>query len=295
MAPQPEVVIIGAGPAGVAAAIQLRRYRVPFVLLEKERIGGLLWNANLLENYPGFPDGIPGPELVGLFLRQMERLGVDAILEEATILDVDAGTPTVTTRLHSYSPRIVLVASGTRALPFPLEIPATLKDRVVSSVISILAVRQKHIVIVGAGDAALDYGLNLLRHNAVTILNRGTEVQGLPLLWERAQSSPRFSYRDETVVTGITAPPHGAGLSIQCESRGTTSSISADFVVFALGREPEVSFLSSRSREMEAALMERGQLFFIGDVRNGLMRQTAIAAGDGLRAAMQIYSSRGRA
>ncbi len=70
-----EVIIIGAGPAGMTAAIQLKRYGIPFVLLEKERVGGLLWNANLVENYPGFPAGVSGPRLVGLIEKQMERIG----------------------------------------------------------------------------------------------------------------------------------------------------------------------------------------------------------------------------
>jgi thioredoxin reductase (NADPH) len=72
-----EVAIVGAGPAGMTAAIQLKRYGIPFVLLEKERIGGLLWNANLVENYPGFPAGVSGPKLVGLIEKQMERVGVE--------------------------------------------------------------------------------------------------------------------------------------------------------------------------------------------------------------------------
>jgi thioredoxin reductase (NADPH) len=265
------------------------------LLLEKQRIGGLLWDANLVENYPGFPDGIRGPELAGLFCRQMERLGVEALLEEATVLDVEAGSPVIATRSNTYTPKVVLVASGTRPRTFPLEIPANLQERVLSSVVPILGVVDAHVVIIGGGDAALDYALNLIAHNAVTILNRGTQVQGLPLLWERAQSAVGFSYRDDTVVTQITTAHACGGLSLQCESRGTRCTIAADFVIFALGREPELSFMSSRARQTEANLVERGQLHFIGDVRNGLFRQTAIAAGDGLRAAMHIYGSARRA
>ena len=69
-----ETMIIGAGPAGITAAIQLKRYSIPFILLEKERVGGLLWNANLVENYPGFPAGVRGPKLIGLIEKQMERI-----------------------------------------------------------------------------------------------------------------------------------------------------------------------------------------------------------------------------
>lgn len=292
---QPEVVIIGAGPAGVAAAIQLRRYGVRFVLLERERIGGLLWNANLVENYPGFPNGITGPRLVGLFEKQMGRLGVDVVLDEVTALDVEESLPIVKARSNSYCPQVVVVASGTTPRPFPLNIPANVRGRVFSTVSPILKARNKHVVIVGAGDAALDQALNLLRRNTVTILNRNSAVPGLPLLWERVQSSAGFNYCDETNVADIAASEESRSLTLQCESNGTRSTISADYAIFALGRESEMGFLSPRTLELESTLVERGHLYFIGDVKNGLLRQTAIAAGDGLRAAMQIYNARRRA
>ena len=144
------------------------------------------------------------------------------------------------------------------------------------------------VVVVGAGDAALDFTLNLLRHNAVTLLNRGGEIQGLPLLWERARAATGLQYHDETSVTGVGGSEGNGSVTLQCESHGTRSAISADYVVFALGREPQADFLSKRAREQESSLLQGGQLYYIGDVRNGLLRQTAIAVGDGVRAAMQV-------
>jgi thioredoxin reductase (NADPH) len=285
---QPEVVIIGAGPAGIAAAIQLRRYNTPFVLLEKERVGGLLWNANMVENYPGFASGITGPDLVGLLEEHLESAGVEVVFEEVMTVDVDNAALVVRAGSSSYAPRAVLVASGTTARPFPVHVPATARDRVFATVGTILMARGKQVVVVGAGDAALDYALNLLRHNAVTLLNRGIEIQGLPLLWERARSVTGFQYHDQISVTGISGPEGDGSVTVHCESLGTNSTFSADYVVFALGREPQAGFVSKRAREQECTLLECGQLHFIGDVRNGLLRQTAIAVGDGVRAAMQI-------
>ena len=287
--PRCDVVIIGAGPAGIATAIQLRRYDIPTVLIEKERIGGLLWNANLVENYPGFPNGISGPKLARLFEKQMERIGVEVVFDEVRTLDVVSETLTVGTCLNSYRPRAVVVASGTRPRPFPLEVSAHVRDRVFSTVYPILNVRRKHVVIIGAGDAAFDYALNLSRCNTVTILNRHGETQCLPLLWERARACAAISYRDGIAAGQIVEADAGSGLILQCESGGLEATVAADYVVFAIGREPQMNFLSARAMEWESALLERGQLYYIGDVKNGLLRQTAIAVGDGLKAAMQIY------
>ncbi len=224
----------------------------------------------------------------------MERIGVEVVLDEVTMLEVGKKVLIVRARSHSYGPRVVVVASGTAPRPFPLEIPANMRNRVFSTVSPILNARRKHVVIVGAGDAALDYALNLLRRNTVTILNRSNAIQGLPLLWERARSSAAFHYYDEITVTNFVASETCNSLALQCESKGAESTISADYVIFALGRESHMTFLSPHTREQERTLLERGQLYFIGDVKNGPLRQTAIATGDGLRAAMQIYNA-GRA
>jgi len=129
-----EIVIIGAGPAGVTAAIQLKRYGIPFTLLEKERVGGLLWNANLVENYPGFPAGVSGPKLVGLIMKQMERIGVEVKFDSVVELQYDGNSFQIRTSQAEYSPRYVIVASGTRPNPIPLVIPMSAKDKVISDV-----------------------------------------------------------------------------------------------------------------------------------------------------------------
>jgi thioredoxin reductase len=289
--PRCDVVIIGAGPAGIAAAIQLRRYGIPAVLVERERIGGLLWDANLIENYPGFPNGISGPKLAMLFEKQMERIGVEVVFDEVRTLDIVNESLMVEMCLNSYRPRAVVVASGTKPRLFPLEIPAKVQNRVFSTVCPILNVRRKHVVIIGAGDAAFDYALNLSRCNTVTILNRNEETQCLPLLWGRARACAAISYRSGIAIEQIIASETSDGLIVRCESESAEPTVAADYVVFAIGREPQMDFLSARVTERESTLLERGRLYFIGDVKNGLLRQTAIAVGDGLRAAMQIYNT----
>jgi len=283
-----EIVIIGAGPAGVTAAIQLKRYGVPFVLLEKERVGGLLWNANLVENYPGFPAGVNGPKMIGLIEKQMVRIGVSVTMDTVSRLQYDGGGFRVKTLQAEYRPRYVIVATGTKPNPIPLTLPEAAQDRVFSDVYHLLDVTGKQIVIVGAGDAAFDYALNLVKkRNFVTILNRGGDVKCLGLLWERTLAEPSIEYRAETPVSAVEVDETGSihsGVSRLRVRTEAGESIKADYMLFAIGRVPQTNFLSERlmSNQIE-------DLYFVGDVKNGLYRQAAIAAGDGLRAAMDIF------
>jgi thioredoxin reductase len=284
-----KVVIIGAGPAGMTAAIQLKRYASPFVLLEKERVGGLLWNANLVENYPGFPGGVSGPKLIGLMEKQMERIGVEVTFDSVSSLSYEDDRFLVETSHASYCPRYVVVASGTQPKPFPISIPKDAQSKVFSDVFHLLDTREKHVAIVGAGDAAFDYALNLVkRGNFVTILNRGAEVKCLGLLWDRVMAEPAIEYRAETPVRKVELDEKASRLEVGLDA---DESLEADYLLFAIGRIPQMDFISASVREQESVLKAEGRLYFAGDVQNGLLRQTAISAGDGLRAAMQIYHS----
>ena len=277
-----ETMIIGAGPAGITAAIQLKRYSIPFILLEKERVGGLLWNANLVENYPGFPAGVRGPKLIGLIEKQMERIGVDVTFDFVTELQYDGNRFQVKTSQTEYRPRYVIVASGTKPNPIPLVIPDEVRDKVFSDVYHLLDETDRHILIIGAGDAAFDYALNLTKNrNSVTILNRGGDVKCLRLLWKRAKAEPAIEYRAETHVRAVDVDDTGGRLRARTEAG---ESFEADYLLFAIGRVPQTDFLSA-----ELVNQKVKGLYFVGDVQNGLYRQAVIAAGDGLRAAMDIY------
>ena len=277
-----EVIVIGAGPGGTTAAIQLKRYGIPFILLEKERVGGLLWSANLVENYPGFPAGVSGPKLIGLIKKQMERIGVQVTFDSVTKLDLQNERFLVTTQHTQYFPRYVIVATGTKSKPIPLVFPADVQNRIFSDVYHFLNEREKQIVIIGAGDAAFDYALNLTKNrNSVTILNRGRDVKCLGLLWERATAEQNIVYRAEAPVSAVAFDKLANRLEVRLKAG---ESLFADYLLFAIGRIPQTDFLSEElfDKNMDG-------LYFVGDVKNGLYRQAAIAAGDGLRFAMEIY------
>lgn len=284
-----EVIIIGAGPGGLAAAFQLKRYGITPTIFEQDRIGGLLWNANLVENYPGFPEGISGPNLVELFSDQIEILDLQINYERVTDLSYREEQFHITTSQDHYQSSQVVIATGTKPrLLSNLEIPKEILNRVFYEVYPLLEKAEKRIAIIGAGDAAFDYALNLSRSNELLILNHGEHISCLPLLWQRAKDNPRIRYHSNIQVTTLSPAPDEK-INIECSNPSGKRSFQVDFIIGAIGRDPQLDFMSGKFREKGIELENSGRLYYIGDVTNGLYRQTAIAVGNGVLAAMKIY------
>ena len=285
------VAIIGAGPAGIATAIQLKRHGVEPILLEKGEIGGLLRNANLVENYLGFPDGISGSELVKLFKKQLENAGVGVRFEEVINLDYRDGQFLLETNLCTFTCPIVVVASGTkpRSLSYPDTLQEDIRDRIFYEIHS-FQVSNERIAVIGAGDAAFDYALHFSSNNEVTILNRSSKVKCLPLLWERAARSENISYLEETEVKRIEPCD---GLILTCSTPSGERKIFSNYLIIAIGRDPCLGFLRKNIRNDIKGLRQAGKLYFVGNVSEGIYRQTAISTGDGVRVAMEICIKNG--
>jgi thioredoxin reductase (NADPH) len=288
-----DVAIIGCGPAGLSAAIQLKRMGVETLIFEAARVGGLLANAHLVENYPGFPDGISGPDLVSLMKEQLERHDPEVILEEVRRVkwqpDGGEGFHIVAESLE-VACSILLVASGTKArIPEGLTIPANVSDRVCTEIYPIRDIRGKQILIVGSGDAAFDYALSLAPANRVTVVNRSDQVKCLPLLWGRASKLDSIGYCELT--TPIRLEGLGGGcVGVECTSPQGKHVFETDYVLLAVGREPRLDFVSEDIQAAMDSLRRNGLLHLLGDVGRGNMRQTAIAVGDGVRAAIEAHS-----
>jgi len=287
-----EVVIVGAGPAGMSAAIQLMRSGIEPLLLEKREAGGLLLNANLVENYPGFPEGISGHDLVGLFKEHLQKTGVAINFEEVLELDYTEGFFFIKTKRDLIKSEISVIATGTYPKKIAdLTLPDEVKERLFYEVYPIRRVKDKKIAIIGAGDAAFDYALTLSSENEVTVLNRSDTTRCLPILFDRSLRSKNISHLTNVGVRKIQKDTSGLKITAAHLFDGEEYIIDVDYVIVAIGREPCINFLGRGLKRNSNRLKKNHRLFMVGDVINGTHRQAVISVGDGVRAAMEIYET----
>lgn len=291
MVQRSQVAIIGAGPAGIASAIYLHRAGWTPLLLEQGEPGGLLRNANLVENYPGFPGGIKGPDLVHLFKKQLDMLGIGITRTTVESVGTMRGSFRIVTTSGTFSAKSLIIATGTRAKSISLPGSAKLAgDRVFTEIVQmpLSQIPGTRVVIIGGGDAAFDYGLNLAERGAdVRIVSRsGPEC--LSLLKARADASG-IDIIVGSAATRIRKAQDEVSVRCRCDKGGI--ELLTDYVLVACGREPSVDILSESlrrrigSRERIPDTRVPG-LFMVGDVVRGVHRQTAIAVGDGICAGM---------
>jgi thioredoxin reductase len=287
-----EVAIIGGGPAGIAIAIQLKRYRIEPLLFEKDVLGGLLKNAWRVENYIGFPEGKSGLELVELFKKHLQLYNINVIFEKVLLLEYleREGVFLLNTPRTSYYSKLVAVASGTKPKTLELieELPKEISERIFYEIYPIMDEKNKKIAIIGAGDAAFDYALNLSRFNQVVIINRGEQIRALPILSEMVLHHPQITYMENSSVKRIEKGKE-KGLLLTFTTNAGSFSIEADYLVIGIGRVPQKDFYSSKLIKMEEELLSLGLLYLVGDVKGGIYRQTSISVGDGIHTAMRIY------
>ncbi|MCU0289242.1 MAG: NAD(P)/FAD-dependent oxidoreductase [Acidobacteria bacterium] len=288
------IAIIGGGPAGVSAAIQLKRFDITAQMFEKNRIGGLLWNAHRIENYPAFPEGISGAGLAIRFKNHLEMFRIPVNTNAVTSLDFYPGQDRflLATSEGTYTADFVIVASGTepRTTDIMDIIPAELSQYVNFEIFPLLGLTGKKIVIVGSGDIAFDYALHLSKFhgNDIKLICRSEDIKALPLLFRRVHNIPYIKMINSAVLQKVEKGD-ACPLRLAFEKKGTLLNLDADFLVCAIGRNPQTSFYTPHLREKEKQLIDEGRLYLAGDVKNGRSRQTVIAAGNGVDAAVKIY------
>ncbi len=293
MAEVKNAVIVGAGPAGMAAAIYLQRAGLAPLVLERDAPGGLLRNANLVENYPGFARGMRGEELAARFVEQVENLDVDVKKDSAKKVKLAGDTFKIETESAELESRAVIIASGTRPnVPRIPGLGVLQGKKAFSDIISMHIPENKdmHFLVLGGGDAAFDYALNLCgRGHRATIVMRA-QPQCLPLLRERA-ARKGIAVREDTLVEQVEETVQG--VVARCRAGPRRTRLFGDAVVVAYGRTPELGMLDRallrRVKNIEnLPATEVPGLYLAGDVARGRNRQTGIAVGDGIMAAMLL-------
>lgn len=287
-----DVSIIGAGPAGMAAAIYMKRAGFDFSVFEKGEVGGLLLNANLVENYPGFPGGISGYNLVCLMKEQLSVLNIPIIKREIKSLVPGEKCFQLRADVEVEDSKVVILATGTRPKPIDLSGLESLMDRKIFYEIKDIPDprREDTFVIIGGGDAAFDYALNLSRRAArIDILFRSVEPRCLPLLRERVALRDNIEVRPETSV--LEVKEENEQLLFSCTSTDKPISFKSDSALIACGRTPNLDVLPGDMRRTlilnDDGTTDIPGLFMAGDVRRGRFRQAGIAVGDGILCAMK--------
>lgn len=283
-----DVVIVGGGPAGIACAIQLKRYGISPILLEKNEIGGLIINAHKVENYLGFPEGISGVKLVQLMKKQLQQFHIEVHNEEIIDIEYKEFIFFIHTNVRTISSISLVLATGTKPkLITSLEIPPSASDKVFYEVRRILDVTNKRIAIIGAGDAAFDYALNLGRKNEVCILNRSNRLKCLPVLNDECDKNPNITYKSNAFIEKIESL--NEQLYLTCNCNGEIKQRVANYLLIAIGREPDYRVVGKSLEKSFNDLINAKRLFVIGDLHNDEYRQLSLSVGDGIKAAMEIF------
>jgi len=283
-----EVIVIGAGPAGIAATIYLRRAGFDALLLEGGRPGGLLRYANLVENYPGFPGGIEGPRLVELFTRHLESVGGAVVKAAVNSLRTKGdGSFIASSSLGEFTAKAVIIATGTKARRIELPGLTKLEGRTVFYDLIELLVQAKsgeQIVIYGGGDAAFDQGIHLRKKGYwVTVLSR-SRSRCLLLLMERALEVGVRIIEGRSIKN---VKEKGEKLLLELDDSGT---MLVDRILIACGREPRLEILGpsilASIGSADRPFTSIPGLYLAGDAVSGERRQVGIAIGSGISSAM---------
>lgn len=296
----PEVVVIGAGPAGLAAALYAGRARLATVVLERGAAGGQASTTHLIENYPGFPEGITGPDLMQRMEQQARRFGAEFRYAEVRALATgeDGGGFLISTSDGDLRAPAVIVATGTE--PVRLGVPG--EDRLRGAGVSYCATcdgaffRDKHVLVVGGGDSALVEALFLTRFaSRVTVVHRRDELRATKVVQEDAFKNPKIGFAWNSVVDEILGADRVEGVILKDTRTGEKRRLDADGVFVAIGSRPDTGFVAGLAdldpqgyilTDDRMRTRTRG-LFAAGDVRAKTVRQVVTAVADGAVAAVE--------
>jgi len=291
------VLILGSGPAGLTAAIYAARADLAPIVLAGSEAGGQLMLTSDVENYPGFPDGIQGPDLMTAMRAQAERFGARLVDVDAERVDFGSRPFGIWARGVEYRAEAVIVATGASAMWLGLESEERLRGRGVSACATCdgFFFRDKEIAVVGGGDTALEEATYLTRFaSKVHLLHRRDQFRGSRIMIDRTAANPKIEIHYNTAVAEVLGDTHVEALRLQDTADGAERVMSADGLFVAIGHRPNTDIFGDWLEiDPKGYLVVRDEtgsqvegVFIAGDVHDHRYRQAVTAAGDGCRAAI---------
>jgi thioredoxin reductase (NADPH) len=300
MQPIPDVIIIGGGPAGYTAAIYTARANLNPLVFEGTQYGGALMRTTTVENFPGFVEGIQGPELMETLRKQAQHFGADLITTDVSAVDLAGEIKTVTAEEHRYQTKAVILAMGSayRHLGMPNE--QRLSGRGVSwcATCDGFFFRDQDIAVIGGGDSALEEAIFLTRFaQRVTVIHRRSALKASKIMQKRAFANSAIEFRWNSVAEDVTGTSQVDGLVVRDTLTDQRSTLPVTGVFIAIGHDPRNELLRGQvtlddagyvATEGQSSRTHLPGVFACGDLVDYSYRQAITAAGSGCVAALDV-------
>jgi thioredoxin reductase (NADPH) len=291
-----EVIIIGGGPGGLTAGLYTSRARLSTLLIESALFGGQMTTTELIENYPGFPQGVTGDELSHLMEDQAKKFGMKTVTQEVVKVSLEGDVKVVQTYESTYRCEALIVSTGTeyRKLGVPGEKEFAGKGVSYCATCDGAFFRDSQIVVVGGGDSALTEALFLTKFaKELTIIHRRDALRGTKIYQERALSSPKIKFLWNSIVQEIKGDSVVRSITVKNVRTGEIKQVETEGVFLFVGLVPRTQFLKGVIQMDEGGYVITNEncetsakgIFAVGDCRKKLLRQIATAVGDGATAA----------
>ena len=293
-----DVIVIGSGPAGYTAAIYAARAQLTPLVFEGSQFGGALMTTTEVENYPGFREGITGPELMDEMREQALRFGADLRMEDVDAVSLDGPVKSVTVGDQTHHARAVILAMGAQARH--LGVPG--EEALIGMGVSTCATcdgfffRDQDIAVVGGGDSAMEEATFLTRFaRSVTLIHRREEFRASKIMLERARANEKIRFLTNTLVTAIEGDPKVTGVRLRNTVTGEQSELAVTGVFVAIGHDPRSDLVRGQlDLDPEGYVLVEGRttstslegVFACGDLVDHTYRQAVTAAGTGCSAAI---------
>ncbi len=293
------VIIIGSGPAGYTSAIYAARSNLSVLMFQGYQLGGQLMQTSDVENYPGFEEGILGPEMMDKFEQQARRFGAELMPEDVTSIDFSKRPFTVWTDSGKYQSEAIIISTGASAKWLDLPNEKRLQGRGVTACATCdgFFFKNKDVVVIGGGDTAMEEALFLTRYvNHVTLIHRRDTFRASKIMQDRVRKNPKIDLLMESGVIDVLGENAVTGVRVRNTRTGEEMDLPVQGVFLAIGHQPNTELFKGIIDmdkvgyivPVEHTMTNIPGVFAAGDVTDHRYRQAVTAAGDGCRAAIDV-------